>query len=1027
MALLLKVGIRQNKLGKLASSIFCIFLMAVLLQQTFLCQPAAARPWAKPSPVFQVLIVHSAYQGYPWTDDLNRGIHDVFDAAPESTELIIEYIDVKRNHEKSYFEKLHELWQLKYRDWPIDLILVCDNEAYDFIVNGRDKLFQGIPLVFAGFNGFHPSILKGKERITGVVERTDIKATIDVALHLHPETKKVVFVVPGAPPFRMVWLDGLPDHYKGRVELINITAANLLEIDRELHSLGSDIIIIPLNSVRYEDSTYMRFDKFVSHLSVNNKFPVYALWDIALGKGCVGGRMVTGELQGQESSKLALQILRGTPVSALPVVENSPNQYMFDWSQLQRFKIDPERLPGGSVVINRPVSFYMENRGIVHATVGAIFFLLLLIFLLIVAVLNFKRTEKELRKSETRFRTMIKKSPLPMVITDQNQDISLFNDKFTELFGYTLEDVSTAEKWWEIAYPDEEYRAKVQQSWIMAIDKASANNTDIEMQSWDLTIKDGGKRSCEFYMVPLDEFSLIIMNDVTQRKATETDLKLQALAMDNSSDTIVLTDRRGNINYVNPAFEKISGYSREEVLGKNLSILKSEVHDSLFYENLWTHLSKGEVWSGNFINKRKDGSLYTEEATISPVFSGKNEIINYVAVKRDISERLQLEDRLRQAQKMESIGVLAGGIAHDFNNILSAIIGFTELALDQAQKGSGLEDDLREILAGGKRAKDLVKQILTFARQSDETLKPIRVDVIVKEVLKFIRSSIPASIEINSDIQSTSLIKGDSIHIHQIFMNLCTNAAYAMEKEGGVLNISLHDGKINKDDEKAIGLPAGRYLEIKISDTGTGIPADIIGNIFEPYFTTKAVEDGTGMGLAVVHGIVESYGGKIMVNSKLNQGSIFTIYFPIIKENSVEIMHEPEVLPMGSERILFVDDEISITKIGSRVLSRLGYRVTTMNSSKDALALFQARPDDFDLVISDMTMPNMTGDILAANLMKIRPDIPVVLCTGYSRIMSKETSAQLGIKAFISKPIKKEDFARTLRKVLDETRDSGHA
>jgi len=420
------------------------------------------------------------------------------------------------------------------------------------------------------------------------------------------------------------------------------------------------------------------------------------------------------------------------------------------------------------------------------------------------------------------------------------------------------------------------------------------------------------------------------------------------------------------------------------------------------------------------------------EMRAMPKFGNDGRLVGLIHVARDITdhknaeqEKLKLEYQLHQAYKMESIGTLAGGIAHDFNNILSSIIGFTELALDDVKKDTTIMDNLQEVYTAGIRAKDLVCQILAFARQSEEEIKPIKVDSITKEVIKFIRSSIPTTIEIKQNIESDSLIMGNATQFHQILMNLCTNAAYAMEDKGGILEVDLKDVIIDSTSAMTIlGLNPANYIQMKVSDTGVGISPDIIGSIWDPYFTTKELGEGTGMGLSIVHGIIESYGGKITVESTLGERTVFTIYLPITRERMAHSPYEPQELPQGNERILFVDDEAPIAKMGGQALERLGYTVSIRTSSIEALELFRTKPNDFDLVITDMTMPNMTGDRLAIELMKIRPDIPVILCTGYSKNISEESASEMGIKAFIYKPIVKADLAKTVRKVLDEAKGS---
>ena len=390
-------------------------------------------------------------------------------------------------------------------------------------------------------------------------------------------------------------------------------------------------------------------------------------------------------------------------------------------------------------------------------------------------------------------------------------------------------------------------------------------------------------------------------------------------------------------------------------------------------------------------------------------------------IATDITELKRLEGQLQQSQKMEAIGTLAGGIAHDFNNILSAIIGYSELSLDEVAKGSDLSRNLVEIHTAAMRARDLVAQILTFARQANQDLKPLKVSIIANEVMKLLRSTLPATIEIQYRFDTQSLVMADPTQIHQIFMNLCTNAAHAMEDDGGRLDVYLTNHTFTKfDPGNPSGIEPGEYLKITITDTGKGIPEEIQPFIFEPYFTTKPPGEGTGLGLSVVHGIVKERGGDIKVESSANAGTTFTIYLPAIKSETAQRAPQSSDIQTGTERILFVDDERSITRMASQILERMGYTVTTFTGSMDALAYFRAAPNDFDLVITDMTMPQMTGDRLAAEVMKIRPELPVIICTGFSKKLSDEQVQALGIKAVAMKPIAREDLSKTVRKVLDE-------
>ncbi len=384
-------------------------------------------------------------------------------------------------------------------------------------------------------------------------------------------------------------------------------------------------------------------------------------------------------------------------------------------------------------------------------------------------------------------------------------------------------------------------------------------------------------------------------------------------------------------------------------------------------------------------------------------------------------ERQHAESQLRQAQKMEAIGTLAGGIAHDFNNILSAILGYSELALDDARSGQPSARYIRQILKAGHRARDLVHQILTFSRQTETEVKPIQIKPIIKEALKLLRASLPSSIDISTAIQSEAIVEADPIQVHQVIMNLCTNAGHAMRDQGGTLTVTLTEEELDdRFTERHPETTPGEYLKLTVSDTGPGMDKAIIDKIFDPYFTTKTKDEGTGMGLAVVQGIIKTYKGAVSVASTPGEGSAFEVYFPIIHSNGTVSAESKIVVPGGHERILFVDDELPLADLSQQLLERLGYKVTVRTSAVEALNLFENDPDAFDLVITDMTMPHMTGDILAEKLLALRPDVAIVICTGYSDKITQELIDRLNIRALVMKPIIRNELLITVRQVLDE-------
>jgi len=390
-------------------------------------------------------------------------------------------------------------------------------------------------------------------------------------------------------------------------------------------------------------------------------------------------------------------------------------------------------------------------------------------------------------------------------------------------------------------------------------------------------------------------------------------------------------------------------------------------------------------------------------------------------LENELVERKKMEQMLRQTQKMEAIGKLAGGIAHDFNNILSPILGYTELTLNDMEEGSPFRSNLMEVYNAGNRAKSLVRQILTFTRQSESAQQPINMSVPVLEAVRLLRSTLPSTIDIVNHIrEDLAPIMGDSTQIHQIVMNLCANAAQAMEDEGGILEVSLE--QVYWDSKFIVHykvLPKGYYIKLSVSDTGIGMAPEILESIFDPYFTTKENDKGTGLGLSVVQGIVKNHNGEINVYSEPDKGSTFTLYFPTTDDQLESRMEEAEAIPGGTESILYVDDEVTVANLGKRLLEQLGYKVTSVTRSVDALQLFKNDPDQFDLVITDMTMPKLRGDQLAERMAAVRPDLPIVICTGFSRYISKEIAKDIGVEALLVKPFTQRELANAVRSAID--------
>jgi len=516
---------------------------------------------------------------------------------------------------------------------------------------------------------------------------------------------------------------------------------------------------------------------------------------------------------------------------------------------------------------------------------------------------------------------------------------------------------------------------------------------------------------------------------VAEKKATLSTQELQERSaqfetiVQNATESIIIIDAHIKISYVNPAFARLHGYTPAEVIGKSPLFLKSPDTKRETYREIKEAMANAKPWHGVLMTPTKSVTAIALDTLITPVMNAARQPTSFIIIGRDLTRENQLGTQLQQARKMEAIGTLAGGIAHDFNNILSAIIGYTELAILDEEEHITVQESLEQILKAAKRAAVLISQILTFSRRKHNERHPLFLKQIVAESLKLLRSTLPTSIEIVTSFDdSVPPILGDATEMQQIIMNLCTNAAHAMQLHGGTLTV-----KIFKQD-----LSAGKQLwqaelpdtcvGLSVSDTGHGMTKAIKARIFEPYFTTKHGGDGTGLGLATVHGIVSNYDGAIHVKTALGRGSTFTILFPACQNSDMipekETVHKIH-LPQGNkEKIMVVDDEEPLTTMISTALNYLGYDVSAFTSSPEALKAFTNAPDQYDCIISDQAMPTLTGFAFAKRVFAIRPDIPFILCTGYSDTVNEEIAKDLGISEFVMKPATGQTLAAILHKVL---------
>ena len=650
-----------------------------------------------------------------------------------------------------------------------------------------------------------------------------------------------------------------------------------------------------------------------------------------------------------------------------------------------------------------------------------------------------RQAEDELQKSEAKYRFLTEKTNDMIWMTDLDFHVTYISPSIEKVLGFTIEErlrqdpktmmtPESHEKAMNILMDelshDQDEGVDPDRTIICEVENYHKNGSIVWTENVVSAIRDETGRITGLHGVS---------RDITERKRAEDELsKSEAkyrFLTEKMNDMIWTVDLNFKTTYVSPSIDKVLGFTVEERLRQEpLEMITPESYanvQAILRKELERDQAEGVdpdrtiTFEVEFYHK--NGSTVWTENVVSAIRNENGHIVGIHGVSRDISQSRRIEMQLRQAQKMEAMGTLAGGIAHDFNNILSAIIGYTELAQDYVTEGSKVQRNLDEVLKAGLRARDLVRQILTFSRQVEGERKPVQVHLIVKEALKLLRSSIPSTIKIREDIDTKSgMVIADPTQIHQVIMNLCTNAYQAMDDHGGLMHVVLEKVMVDSDFIKIHPqLQEGPYIRLSVNDTGEGIDSQTLERIFDPFFTTKSQGKGTGLGLATVHGIVTNLQGIIHVDSTVGQGSTFSVYLPCTEKGISDQKIMKEGFPHGQgERILLIDDETSIVQIEKQMLEDLGYIVTIKTDSIEALESFRMLPDQFDLVITDMTMPNLTGVDLSHRILEIRPDIPIILCTGFSDKINKERAQELGIQEYLEKPFDKAAFAWAINRAL---------
>ena len=999
--------------------------LTVVLASFFLSHPGHADPV---SPT-DILILHSYHYGYKWTDDITRGLDDTLSQSPVPLALHVEYMDTKRVASPNYDEELAAFYQKKFQGISFAVIVCSDNNAAQFMASLGRNIFPDTPVVFCGFNFLRKEDLVDLKGFTGVNEEADLSAGIDLALTLHPETTTLYIINDRTPTGLRVMdrLDEIVPSYKDRVDFTFLDNLSMPDLLATLRTLSEGDLVFHTFFFRDQSGRFFEYDDSIQQIADNCPVPIYGAWDFSLGNGIIGGLLTSGYFQGQAAGKLALRILDGEPVDELPIITESPNRYMFDYQRMAAFKISPEQLPPDSIIINKPPSLYQQYRHAVWAGIAGLMLQLAIIFYLTSNIMRRRSVERTIRQNQNRLNMILETAnegfweidPHAVGVNVNAELCAMLQRTRTEIIGHPLYE-----------FTDAAHQA------IFKEQLAKRRHGERSQYENILLRPDGTAVHCQFNSSPLyDEAgrftgSFAMVTDISQRKHAENTLKnreamLRAI-FESTDSGIAVIDETGRISQMNNRFHHLFLPTDDPPSRNHAATLKERLSPYLSHSAIPEAIHKPSILSSSEKSWRvrcRNGRVL--DVTAYPLQCDDNHSGGYVFSFRDVTDRIRLESQLLQSQKMEALGTLTSGIAHDFNNILAAILGYTEILQYQFKHRPDALKKIARVLKASHRAKALVQQIHSFSRPQQIEPKPFRAGLIVKEVIKLLQASLPANITIKIDGRTKrDTVTVDPGQIHQVLMNLCSNAVHAMRSEGGELTVILDNVRFDCSKHfMDIVLPEGDYLLLQVNDTGHGMPLGMEDKIFDPYFTTKAKGQGTGLGLSVTLGIVKNHGGAIQVKSIDRQGTRFMVYLPLAEDATPDSDDILPQLTMGNGKVLLVDDESDLIEMMKEMIHHLGYQPTAFTDSRRALAAFRDKPEAFDVAILDMAMPGLSGVELAEAMRKIRPAMPIILCTGYKDQPVADPHLSNVFNRVLMKPLELHLLAEAIDRVLTSSPD----
>ncbi len=983
------------------------------------------------APAPRVLVIHSYYPTFTWTNNITMGICGEFDKKGRHEALNFEFLDAKRHPEKEYLNYRAELLRMQYPDTEKPDVIICsDDQALKFLLDRSEALFQNVPIVFCGVNGYFPSMREARPALTGIIEAIDPGSTLKIALRLQPDIREVLVInditLTGRAIEKMARQAFEP--FKERLRFRYVGDMSMDELQAEVSSLSGDAIVFLF--VFNRDNKGRDFTHETSLRLINDhcRVPIYGPWTFYLGQGIVGGMLTSGEAQGRAAARIALRILDGEKAEDIAVVMKSPNRYMFDHRQLVLHGLAPGKLPAGSTIINRPESLYQKYRYRIWAILFALLSQLAVIIFLLMNIGRRRHAEKALSASEQKYRTLVETIADGVFAMDKQGRFTLLNPVFEKITGYSVQDF-LGRHFSEILPPEligimtENFERSLAEKTIFTnevnIKKKGGKTVPIEVNVTTMIGSDG---------TPTGRIG--VARDITERKKAEETLRESEKKFHSFFDLAPLAIglsrvETGEIIDVNSMFCKLTQSSRKELIGRKTTEL-----------GFYTEADRAELLtvlqtSGRVEGFKKEFRIKDGSTKIGLMYAkiiqaaGQNFILTMIL---DITGQQQLEEQLRVAKKMEVIGTLAGGVAHDLNNVLSGLVGAPDLILSDLPEDSPLREPVLIMKEAGERAAAIVSDLLTLARRGVVTAEVVNLNEIIRVYIKSPEfkklSELYPGVTIKSDLQENlPNIMGSSFHLLEIVMNLVLNAAEAMPG-GGDLLVSTRNEYIDQGAGISENIKKGDYVVLTVSDSGVGILSADKGKIFEPFYTKKVMgRSGTGLGLAVVWGAVKDHKGYINVQSEKGKGSAFTIYFPVTGKKPAE---KEKALPLENyrgkgESVLVVDDSGEQRRLISEMLEKLGYSVETAASGEEAVRYL--KNNSADLLILDMIMdPGIDGLETYKRVLEFHPGQKAVILSGFSETERVKEAQKLGAGQYIKKPYTIKDIGFAVKQELARPR-----